>query len=302
VVAARVTGSPGTCRADLTHTSAANIPGSPTSILRQLPGGAHLKRTNYVFNVADADGLTLLAANPAVATAQLHEVAAVRFDVRKFEWLGSSGAEGAMFSIRPDLPYKTFQEIKGRAAGADSGDDRARIELARRSAPAQGVCRPQAQAHHGLCREPRLRARARAQGSRFLDLDGHHHPPGGGARHRASAGAQQQGSGAGAQPPASRRGLCDQRSRPLADGDPRHAALDRRPFAVRPGTPADRVAMLRDALAKTVADPKFLAEMAQAQIDAYHIGADEVAQRFNAMINQPPHVVDAMGKYLKLAE
>ena len=31
-------------------------------------------------------------------------------------------------------------------------------------------------------------------------------------------------------------------------------------------------------------------------------GADEVAQRFDAMINQPPDVVDAMGKYIKLGE
>ena len=75
-----------------------------------------------------------------------------------------------------------------------------------------------------------------------------------------------------------------------------------RPFAVRPGTPADRVAMLRDAIARAVADPKFLADMAQAQIDTYHITADEVAQRFDAMINQPPDVVDAMGKYIKAGE
>src|SRR5207237_5030831 len=32
--------------------------------------------------------------------------------VRKFEWLGSSGPDGAMFSIRADLPYKTFKEFK----------------------------------------------------------------------------------------------------------------------------------------------------------------------------------------------
>src|SRR5206468_3232157 len=75
-----------------------------------------------------------------------------------------------------------------------------------------------------------------------------------------------------------------------------------RPFAVRPGTPADRVAMLREAIAKVVADPKFLADMTTAQIDTYHIAADEVAQRFNAMIDQPPAVVEAMGKYIKVGE
>ena len=89
------------------------------------------------------------------------------------------------------------------------------------------------------------------------------------------------------------RSLMVIRGTPLAIG---------RAYGVRPGTPPERVAMLREALAKTVADPKFLADMAAAQIDTYYIGADEVAQRFGAMIGQPTEVVDAMGKYLKLAE
>jgi len=72
-----------------------------------------------------------------------------------------------------------------------------------------------------------------------------------------------------------------------------------RPFGLRPGTPADRVAALRDALAKTLADPKFLAEMKTAQIEINHISADEVTKGFSTMINQPPQVLDAMGKYLK---
>src|SRR5947208_11908936 len=112
VVGSRVTGTLALAAQILTRHLGQHIPGTPTSILRQMPGGAHLNATNYVFNVADPDGLTILAANPAVATAQLMKVAAVRFDVRKFEWLGSSGAEGAMFSIRPDLPYKTFKDLQ----------------------------------------------------------------------------------------------------------------------------------------------------------------------------------------------
>ena len=77
-----------------------------------MPGAAHLLATNHVFNVAKPDGLTVLAANPNVAIAQLSKVEQVRFDVRKFLWIGSSGADGVAFSIRSDLPYKTFDELK----------------------------------------------------------------------------------------------------------------------------------------------------------------------------------------------
>ena len=88
------------------------IPGKPAVIIQFMPGAAHLLATNHVFNVAKPDGLTVLAANPNVAIAQLSKVEQVRFDVRKFLWIGSSGADGVAFSIRSDLPYKTFEELK----------------------------------------------------------------------------------------------------------------------------------------------------------------------------------------------
>src|SRR5262249_466833 len=37
---------------------------------------------------------------------------AVRFDVRQFEWLGSTGAGAAILAIRPDLPYRTFADLR----------------------------------------------------------------------------------------------------------------------------------------------------------------------------------------------
>src|SRR5918996_4218906 len=94
------------------HHLGKHIPGKPTVIVQHMPGAAHLLATNNVFNISKPDGLTILAANPNVAIAQLSRVEQVRFDVRKFQWLGSSGADGVMFSIRSDLPYKSFDELK----------------------------------------------------------------------------------------------------------------------------------------------------------------------------------------------
>src|SRR5437763_2550596 len=302
VVGSRVTGTLALAAQIVARHLGQHIPGNPTSILRQMPGGAHLNATNYVFNVAEADGLTILAANPAVATAQLMKVAAVRFDVRKFEWLGSSGAEGAMFSIRPDLPYKTFQELKGAqqelivgttGPGSNSHDvplllkefaglklklltgyaanPDIRLALERKEVDSwtSMATTIRLAAERGIVRPLVRSSRAPVPGLDHLPID-------------EDLATSDLG-----------RSLMVIRGTPLSIG---------RPFAVRPGTPAERVAMLRDALAKTVADPKFLADMTTAQIDTYHIGADEVAQRFNAMINQPPAVVDAMGKYIKAGE
>jgi hypothetical protein len=87
------------------------------------------------------------------------------------------------------------------------------------------------------------------------------------------------------------RSLMVIRGTPLAIG---------RPFAVRPGTPPERVAALREALANVVADADFLADARKAQIEMRHITADEVTKGFNAMFEQPPEALAAMRKYLKV--
>jgi tripartite-type tricarboxylate transporter receptor subunit TctC len=302
VVGSRVTGTLALAAQILTRHLGQHIPGNPASILRQLPGGAHLNATNYVFNVAEPDGLTILAGNPQVAAAQLMKVSAVRFDVRKFEWLGSSGAEGAIFSIRPDLPYKTFEDLRNAqqelivgttGPGSNSHDvplllkefaglklklitgyaanPDIRLALERKEVDSwtSMATTIRLAGERGIVRPLVRSSRAPVPTLNHLPVD-------------EDLATSDLG-----------RSLMVIRGTPLGIG---------RPFAMRSGTPPERVAMLRDALAKTIADPKFLADMMQAQIDTYHIGADEVAQRFNAMINQPADVVEAMGKYIKVGE
>ncbi len=67
VVIGAKTGSLAVAAQVVAHHLAKHIPGNPTVIFRQMPGAAHMNATNHIFNVADADGLTILAANPNVA-------------------------------------------------------------------------------------------------------------------------------------------------------------------------------------------------------------------------------------------
>ena len=115
------------------------IPGKPAVIVQFMPGAAHLLATNQVFNVAKPDGLTVLAANPNVAIAQLSKVEQVRFDVRKFLWIGSSGADGVAFSIRSDLPYKTFEELKKADTRISGWNHGSGVERPRFSTSPQGI-------------------------------------------------------------------------------------------------------------------------------------------------------------------
>jgi tripartite-type tricarboxylate transporter receptor subunit TctC len=277
------------------------IPGNPTVIFRQMPGGAHLGATGYVYNAADPDGLTILAANPGVGIAQLAGLAQVRFDIRKFDWIGSSGSDGSLLSVRADLPYKTWQEFKssgqelivGTTGPGSNAYDMplllkefagAKFKLLKGYAANSDILlaveRKEVDVYAALGTTIKLavdrgavralvRARAPVPGFNDLPIDEEltTDPVG--------------------------KSLMAIRGIPLLIG---------RPFGVRPGTPADRVAILRDAFAKTLMDPELQAEAKKAQIDINSISGPDVAKSFNEMISQPPEVVEAMKKYLVPAE
>ena len=274
------------------------IPGKPAVIVQSMLGGAHIVASNHVFNTAKPDGLTLLAANPNIAIAQLIKVEGVRFDVRKFEWLGSSGSDGVVLTIRSDLPYKTFEEMRKAdrelvvgttGPGSNAHDfplllkefagakfkfvsgypansdillaiERKEVDV---WAAFAATVRPVAQ--RGTVR-PLVRARVPSPGFDDLPVDETltTNPVG--------------------------KALMSIKTAPLAIG---------RPLAAPPGTPADRAALLRDAIAKALKDPELEADGRKAQIDFQHISADEVYKGISAVLQQSPEVQQEMVKYIK---
>ncbi|HEU5462772.1 MAG TPA: hypothetical protein VFV82_01510, partial [Candidatus Binatia bacterium] len=72
-----------------------------------------------------------------------------------------------------------------------------------------------------------------------------------------------------------------------------------RAFAAAPGTPPDRVAMLRDAFAKAMKDPELIAEAKKAKIEVQLIGYEQVQKGFETLLNQTPETLKEMGKYIK---
>ena len=280
------------------HHLGKHLPGKPAVIVQHMPGAAHLLATNNVFNLAKPDGLTILAANPNVAIAQLSKVEQVRFDVRKFQWLGSSGADGVMFSIRPDLPYKTVEDLKkadrelvagttgpgsnahdfplllkefaglklklvsGYPANSDVLLAIERKEVDSWSALGTTI---KLAADRGSVR-PLIRGRTPVPGFKNLPVD----------EDLATS--------------ALGKSLMAIKSLPLSIG---------RTFAAAPATPADRVAALREAFAKAIKDPELIAEAKKAKIEVQFIGHEQVQKGFEALLNQTPETLKEMGKYIK---
>src|SRR4051812_43931235 len=67
------------------------IPGNPSFVVRNMPGGGNVIATNYMYNIAAKDGLTIATVHNAMPLNQVLGGAGVAYESDKFNWLGSTG-------------------------------------------------------------------------------------------------------------------------------------------------------------------------------------------------------------------
>lgn len=88
------------------------LPGKPTIIVENVPGAASMIAANNLFNLEKPDGLTIGTFNQGLPLAQLMRGRGVRFDMRKFAWIGSTAREASLLTVRSDLPYKSVSDLR----------------------------------------------------------------------------------------------------------------------------------------------------------------------------------------------
>jgi tripartite-type tricarboxylate transporter receptor subunit TctC len=87
-----------------------HIPGNPKIIVKNMPGAGGTVAANYVFNVSPKDGseLGLFAGN--VAIDPLLGGAPVKYDARKFGWLGSPYSDTSLCVAWHTTPFRTIAD------------------------------------------------------------------------------------------------------------------------------------------------------------------------------------------------
>ena len=87
------------------------IPGNPAMIVQNMAGAGSVIATNHVYAVAKPDGLTVVMPLNSVYVDQLVGRQEAHFDLRKFHWIGSPAVESVIFYMRSDAPYKSIADI-----------------------------------------------------------------------------------------------------------------------------------------------------------------------------------------------
>jgi tripartite-type tricarboxylate transporter receptor subunit TctC len=285
-----------------------HIPGKPQILLQNMPGAGSLTAANYIYNVAKPDGLTMGFFTPGLFFNQLIGAKEVQFDWAKFVWIGSPEQTQRIIYIRSDARLKNVDDLRDAAEGPRCGatalgtvghyfprlveealgvkfnlvigyPGAAEIDLAIQKGEVQ-------------CRAGSLEGYFGSEPSKSWAKSGFTHVlVNGGAKRDPRV----------ADVPTLHE-LMDQRK--ASEGIRRLATVllspDQigRPLATTPGTPPERVKILRDAFKKALDDPELVAEAKTRGWDLEPVSGEELEAIAKRVVLQPPDVIERMKKVL----
>jgi tripartite-type tricarboxylate transporter receptor subunit TctC len=108
------------------------LPGNPTMIVQNLPGAGGIRTTDYLQNVAPKDGTAIAMLLDLAAVTQMLRPRTVKYDVAKFEVIGSVVTDNPVVMVRADTGVRSFQDLKTKQviAGASGNGSQTYIHPA----------------------------------------------------------------------------------------------------------------------------------------------------------------------------
>jgi tripartite-type tricarboxylate transporter receptor subunit TctC len=92
-----------------------HIPGNPTVIVRNMPGGGGIVMTNYINGVAAKDGTNIGAPQRGVPFEPLFtSTSHAKFDPLKLNWIGSTNSDTSLAVVNAGKGIKTWEDLRKR--------------------------------------------------------------------------------------------------------------------------------------------------------------------------------------------
>jgi tripartite-type tricarboxylate transporter receptor subunit TctC len=281
-----------------------HIPGNPEIVPQNMPGAGGVVGANYVYGIAKPDGLTIGAFNPALYFDQLIKREEVKFDWSKFAWIGSPEQNDILHFIRTDAPFKTIDDLRNAKEPpkcGSSGTGTTGHYIPRLLEEVLGIKTHIVSGYQGgaeidlaiernevVCWSPVV--------ATYFGRDPYKRWHKSGFTRVVLQTGEKRDSRLKDVP--SIWELMDQYKTP--DSGKRlakvilTAATLGRPITAPPGTPADRVKILREAYAKALSDPDLLGEASKRNWDVEPVSGEELESRSKEVIAQPAEIIERM--------
>lgn len=108
------------------------IPGSPSFLIQNMPGGGSIVATNYLYNVAPRDGSMIGMIGRNIPFQAVMGEKTIRADLTKFNWLGNPEVANRICASRPIADVKSAQDLFSHqvlVGGAGAGGAMSTIPL-----------------------------------------------------------------------------------------------------------------------------------------------------------------------------
>ena len=279
-----------------------HIPGEPTVIVVNMPGGGGLVAANHVFSAAAKDGTIVGLFHEAQMMNQLTGGEGVNFDLRHFNWLGSSYDDPNVCLVRTDA-HVSFKDLLGRAtpiAVGGTGPGSNTYDAPRVLAAATGA-NIKAVAGYPTTNDVRVGVeRGEIQGM-CLGWESVQSASGEWLKDGYAKVIVQNGTTRLSDlqdVPLAIEFAKDEESRTLLRLVDAPAAMAK-PFALPPGVDPARVQVMRDALQATYRDAAFLEEAKVMNLEFQPKTTDQIHQILNEVLATPP---DIAAKYRQIIQ
>jgi len=93
---------------------AEHLPGKPSIIVKNMPGGSSIKLANWMYAIAPKDGTALATIARGAPVHDLLGGTGVRFDALKYNWIGSMNNEVSVCVTHARSPVRTFADLQKR--------------------------------------------------------------------------------------------------------------------------------------------------------------------------------------------
>jgi tripartite-type tricarboxylate transporter receptor subunit TctC len=274
-----------------------HIPGTPAMIVENMAGAGSLISANYLYKIARPDGLTMGHFIGGLILSQALGGKGIEFDARKFEYVGAPTYEhpvcamtkaSGITSVEKWMAAPAPVKMGGVAPGASNPDNITRVVKAVLGLPTQIVTGYKGTAEIRLAAESGELAGAcwgwgslRATWRKALDA---------GEIQVVLQMAPRAHPDLPAVPVASQLAKTDEGRRIIEVAIHNDSTLVRT-FTLPPGTPRDRVQILRRAFQDTLRDPAFLADAERAKLEIDPVGGEEIERTVAGMFKIEPSLV-----------